>query len=162
MQSIFALNLYNPFLHIHHFVLLIFSACTYKLHRQTSCPDPSNESFLIWTLIGNLVIFGLIFFFSILLKTGILDYISEKLCSAVCLTILTLLFVGGIFLYNVASMIYSLIMFFSYDASICKDMQLFITFSAHIFLIIDGILLSTLFYWCFKKKDQDSEYTGMK
>ena len=162
MQSLFAFNLYNPFLHIHHLVFLIFSACTYKLHRLTLCPDPSNESFLIWTLVGNLVIFGLIFFFSILLKTGILDYISEKLFSAVCLTLLTLLFVGGIFLYNVVSMVYALIMYFSYDVSPCKDIQLFITFSAHIFLIIDAILLSSMFYWCFRKKEQDNEYTGMK
>ena len=163
MQSLFSFNLYNPILHIHHFVFLIFSACAYKLHRQTLCLDPSNEAFLLWMLIGNLVIFGLILFFSILLKTGILDYISEKLCSAVCLTILTLLFISGILIYNIVSMIYSLIMYFSYESSECKDLQLFITFSAHIFMIIDAILLTSLFYYCFKRKDQDdSTYVGMK
>ena len=164
MQSVFSLNLYNPFLHIHHFVFLIFSACAFKLHRQNLCSDPSNESFLLWMLIGNLAIFGLILFFSIMLKTGILDYISEKLCNAVCLTLLTLLFIGGILIYNIISMGYSLIMYFSYESSICKDLQLFITFSAHIFIIIDAILLASLCYYCLRKKDQDNDstYVGMK
>lgn len=162
MQSLFSLNLYNPFLHIHHFVFLIFSACAYKLHFKNLSSDPEIESFLLWMLIGNFVIFGLILFFSILLKTGILDYISEKLCSAVCLTLLTLLFIGGILVYNIISMVYSLIIYFSYNFPISKDLQLFITFSAHIFLIIDLIIFGTLFYYCFRKKDQENDYIGMK
>lgn len=161
MQSIFNLNLYNPFLHIHHFVFLIFSACTYKLHKQNLCLDESNESFLIWMLLGNLVIFGLILFFSLLMKTGIMDYISEKFCNAVCLTIFTLLFIGGILIYNLISNVYSLIMYFSYEISICKDLELFITFSAHVFLIIDIILFLTLLYSCLKKKDDNEDYVGL-
>ncbi len=30
-----------------------------------------------------------------------LDYLSEKFCNAVCLTLFTLLFVGGILIYNI-------------------------------------------------------------
>lgn len=161
MQSIFNLNLYNPFLHIHHFVFLIFSACTYKLHKQNLCSDLSNESFLIWMLLGNLVIFGLILFFSLLMKTGIMDYISEKFCNAVCLTIFTLLFIGGILIYNLISNVYSLIMYFSYEISVCKDLELFITFSAHVFLIVDVILFLTLLYNCLKRKEDNEDYIGL-
>lgn len=129
------LNNKNLAMHIYNMVFFVMSYCTYKTHDSTICSDPSHENFLAWILYGNLIIYGIALIFLALLKTGLLDVCTEKCFNAVCVAINTMGFFGGMVIYNMISMIYSLILYFGSLSSKCLELELFTKFSAYVIVI---------------------------
>ena len=125
----------NPAIHIYNLIFLVLSYCTASIYDPKLCIDIGHERFLYWILYGNLTIYGVAFIFYILLKIGLLDFCTEKCFNAVCVALNTMGFFGGIIVYNIISMVYSLILYFGSDSSECLELELFTMFSAYIILI---------------------------
>lgn len=149
----------NPAIHIYNLIFLVLSYCTKSIHEPEFCEDLSHERFLDWIFYGNLIIYGVAFIFYLLLKIGLLDFCTERCFNAVCVALNTMGFFGGIIIYNIISMIYSLILYFGNDSSGCLELELFTMFSAYIILIFIVVNLfffvyATAFYYI-SKKNQD-------
>ena len=125
----------NPAIHIYNLIFLVLSYSTASIHYSQECSDSSHENFLYWILYGNIIIYGVAFIFYIMLKIGLLDFCTEKCFNAVCVALNTMGFFGGIIIYNMISMIYSLILYFGTNSSECLELELFTMFSAYIILI---------------------------
>ena len=135
MNSQSKYNSSKPAIHIYNLIFLVLSYCTASIHNPLECEDKPHESFLYWILYGNLIIYGVAFLFYILLRIGLLDYCTEKCFNAVCVALNTMGFFGGIIIYNLISMVYSLILYFGANSSECLELELFTMFSAYIILI---------------------------
>jgi len=143
-------NKYNgnksPAVHIYNLIFLVLSYCTAIVHGSGECQDHAHESFLYWMLFGNLIIYGVAFIFYIMLKIGLLDFCTEKCFNAVCVALNTIGFFGGIIIYNIISMIYSLILYFGTSSSECLELELFTMFSAYLILIFIIVNVFYFFY----------------
>lgn len=134
----------NPAIHIYNLIFLVLSYCTSRIHDSETCRDDTHENFLNWILFGNLIIYGVASIFYILLKIGLLDFCTEKCFNAVCVALNTMGFFGGIIIYNIISMVYSLVLYFGMESSECLELELFTMFSAYIILIF--IIVNLFFF----------------
>lgn len=140
------INNKSPALHIYNLIFLVLSYCTYKIHDPVICPDRPHERFLNWILYGNIIIYGIAFIFYVLFKIGLLDFCTEKCFNAVCVALNTIGFFGGIIIYNMVSMVYSLILYFGVKSSECMELELFTKFSAYVIIIFFSVNLLILIY----------------
>lgn len=149
----------SPAIHIYNLIFLVLSYCTKSIHEPEICSDRTHEGFLDWIFYGNLIIYAIAFVFYLLLKVGLLDYCTEKCFNAVCVALNTMGFFGGIIVYNIISMVYSLILYFGSDSSECLELELFTMFSAYIILIFFIANLFMFVYvtavYYFSKKNHD-------
>ncbi|CAD8187627.1 unnamed protein product [Paramecium pentaurelia] len=131
----------NSLVHLNNFIFLVFSICADKIVTEDfQCNDPEGIGFLHFILYGNLIVYGIIFIIQFLSACNLLDTCTRKF-GAVCITINTFVFFGGVIIFDVISMLYGIKQHFFTAKSKCREIELFTMCCAYIFVVWISVMI---------------------